>query len=240
MKGVIVCLHGFGEDHRVWDDFIPPYTWPYPVLSPNYADWTDCSSTSDYANKIVSSLPQDQPWFLIGHSMGGYVALAFAKLYPQQVKAVVMLNSTATADSDEKKLNRNKTIDFLNNWGTKAFIGPFVPQLFTKDFAANQASLIQNLIQRYQSIPAEGLMAASAAMRDRAAGFDLLASTQIPFLFIHGDQDSIVSLEDVKRACATSNLHRMVRIPNSGHQSAYEAPDEVHSTIVSFINTLHV
>ncbi len=132
MKGIIVCLHGFGEDQRVWDDFMPSYSWPFDLITPAYAGWSDCQSMADYAQKIALGLPKDQAWFLIGHSMGGYIALALADLFPNQVKAVVMLNSTAMNDSMEKKINRNKTIDFLNRMGTKAFIGPLFPIYFQR------------------------------------------------------------------------------------------------------------
>ncbi|CAM4277793.1 alpha/beta hydrolase [Cytophagaceae bacterium 50C-KIRBA] len=240
MTGIIVCLHGFGEDHRVWDDFIPAYTWPFPVIMPDYASWEDCSSMSEYAQKIALQLPKDQAWYLIGHSMGGYIALALASLFPEQVKAVVMLNSTAMSDSQEKKLNRNKTIEFLHKLGTKAFIGPFVPNLFSPDFVQQNSEVIKSLIDRYQELPASGLVAASKAMRDRPAGLDLLASTQIPFLFIHGELDALVPLEDVEKAVALSSLHYVVRILQAGHQAAYEAPKEVYLAIISFLNSVHV
>ncbi|MHA8053232.1 alpha/beta fold hydrolase [Aquirufa sp. OSTEICH-129A] len=240
MKGIIVCLHGFGEDQRVWDDFMPSYSWPFDLITPAYAGWSDCQSMADYAQKIALGLPKNQSWFLIGHSMGGYIALALADLFPNQVKAVVMLNSTAMNDSMEKKINRNKTIDFLNRMGTKAFIGPFVPNLFSADFAKDNPLLIQSLIARYQDIPTSGLVSASEAMRDRQAGLDLLASTSIPFLFIHGDQDGLVPLVDVEQAVNLSSIHHLVRIPHAGHQAAYEAPDLVHLAIVSFINSIHV
>lgn len=240
MSGIIVCLHGFGEDHRVWNDFIPTYTWPYPVIAPNYAGWEDCLDMSEYAQKIALELPKDQAWYLIGHSMGGYVALALAKEFPEQVKSVVMLNSTAMADSEEKKLNRNKTMEFLQKLGTEAFIGPFVPNLFSKDFVEQHSSIIRKLIERYQHIPASGLVAASKAMRDRPAGLEFLTSTQIPFLFIHGDLDTLVPLEDVEKAVELSSIHQLVRIPNVGHQAAYEAPELVHLAIIKFINSVHV
>ncbi|CAM3439378.1 alpha/beta fold hydrolase [Aquirufa ecclesiirivi] len=240
MKEIIVCLHGFGEDHRVWDDFIPAYTWPFPVVSPDYAGWEDCQNMSEYAQKIALDLPKDHSWHLIGHSMGGYVALALAKEFPQQVKSVVMLNSTAMPDSEEKKVNRNKTIEFVQKMGTRAFIGPFVPNLFSQDFVQQNPELIKSLVIRYQELSASGLVAASLAMRDRAAGLDLLASTTIPFLFIHGEMDTIVPWEDVEKAVSMSSIHQVNCIPHVGHQAAYEAPNEVYLAIYSFLNSIHV
>lgn len=240
MKGIIVCLHGFGEDHRVWDDFIPAFTWPFLVITPDYAGWEDCQSMSEYAQKIALALPKDQAWHLIGHSMGGYVALSLANLFPEHVKSVVMLNSTAMADTEEKKLNRNKTIEFLQKMGTKAFIGPFVPNLFSQEFVQRNPELIKSLINRYQELPASGLVAASFAMRDRPSGLELLASTSIPFLFIHGEWDALVPLDDVEKATNLSSIHHLVRIPNAGHQAAYEAPELVHLAIIKFINSIHV
>jgi len=224
----LVFLHGFGEDERVWADFLPNYTWPFPVICPAYATWDDCATLADYARKIVSSLPLDSHFILVGHSMGGYIALEMASQFPERIQKVVMLHSTFVADSEEKKINRDRTADLLAKKGTAFFIGPFLPNLF----ASVSQDLISTLASRYRELSAAGLIAATMAMRDRKDFTTFIQSTDIPVLFILGEQDALISPESITRFVTKSS----VILPNVGHQGTYEAPDAVAEAINQFVN----
>jgi len=224
----LVFLHGFGEDERVWADFLPNYTWPFPVNCPAYATWDECATLADYARKIVSSLPIGFSFVLVGHSMGGYIALEIASQFPEKVEKVVMLHSTFLADSEEKKINRDRTADLLAKKGTGFFIGPFLPNLF----ASASQELISTLASRYRDLSAAGLIAATMAMRDRKDFTTFIQSTDIPVLFILGEQDALISPESITRFVTKS----IVILPNVGHQGTYEAPDAVAEAINQFVN----
>lgn len=79
MPGSLVFLHGFGEDARIWDDFIPDFSWSEKPFVPSFAHWTSAKSIGEYAREILAILPQDGKFNFIGHSMGGYIALEFCK-----------------------------------------------------------------------------------------------------------------------------------------------------------------
>lgn len=224
----LVFLHGFGEDERVWADFLPVHTFSFPIICPTYATWTDCATLADYARKIVSLLPSDGPFILVGHSMGGYIALEIASQFPELIQKVVMLHSTFVADSAEKKVNRDRTADLLAKKGTAFFIGPFLPNLF----ATVSQELISTLADRYRTLPAEGLIAATRAMRDRKDFTSFVQQTTIPFLFILGEQDALISTESITRFVTKS----VVILPNVGHQGTYEAPEAVALAINQFVN----
>lgn len=224
----LVFLHGFGEDERVWADFLPFHTFSFPIICPAYATWTDCATLADYARKIVSLLPSDGPFILVGHSMGGYIALEIASQFPELIQKVVMLHSTFVADSAEKKVNRDRTADLLAKKGTAFFIGPFLPNLF----ATVSQELISTLADRYRTLPAEGLIAATRAMRDRKDFTSFVQQTTIPFLFILGEQDALISPVSITRFVTKS----VVILPNVGHQGTYEAPKAVAEAINQFVN----
>lgn len=224
----LVFLHGFGEDERVWADFLPFHTWPFSIICPAFAEWTDCATIADYARKIVSSLPSDSHFILVGHSMGGYIALEIASQFPERVQKVVMLNSTFVADTEEKKINRNRTADLLEKKGTGFFIGPFLPNLF----ASASPDLLATLAERYRNLPAAGLIAATKAMRDRSDLTTFVQTTDIPFLFILGEKDALISPESITRFVTKS----VVILPNVGHQGTYEAPKAVAEAINQFVN----
>jgi pimeloyl-ACP methyl ester carboxylesterase len=224
----LVFLHGFGEDERVWEDFLPYHTFSFPIICPAYAEWTDCSTLADYARKILSSLPLDSHFVLVGHSMGGYIALEMASLFPERVLKVVMLHSTFLADSEEKKINRDRTVELLQKKGTGFFIGPFLPNLF----ATVTEDLLASLAERYRYLPASGLIAATKAMRDRKDFTSFVQQTAIPFLFILGEKDALISPESITRFVKKS----VVILPNVGHQGTYEAPQAVAEAINQFVN----
>jgi pimeloyl-ACP methyl ester carboxylesterase len=224
----LVFLHGFGEDERVWADFLPFHTWPFSTICPAYAEWTDCATLADYARKIVSSLPSDSHFILVGHSMGGYIALEIASQFPERVQKVVMLHSTFVADTEEKKINRDRTADLLEKKGTGFFIGPFLPNLF----ASASPDLLATLAERYRNLPAAGLIVATKAMRDRSDFTTFVQTTNIPFLFILGEQDALISPESITRFVTKS----VVILPNVGHQGTYEAPKAVAEAINQFVN----
>lgn len=232
MSAQLVFLHGFGEDARIWDDFIPSFTWAEKPIVPSFAHWTSAKSIADYAREILVSLPQDRKFTLVGHSMGGYIALEMAKLFPERIEKVVLLHSTALPDTAEKQINRDRTIEFLMKHGASVFIKSFVANLFAPDFVANNRSLIDQLITRYQDLGAEGLIAASKAMRDRADFTAFLRDTQIPFLFIHGDEDPLIRTDSI---LAIKAHHKCVILPGVGHQGVYEAPVACYDAIHSFI-----
>jgi pimeloyl-ACP methyl ester carboxylesterase len=224
----LVFLHGFGEDERVWSDFLPFHSWSFSTICPSYVDWTDCATLADYARKIIAFLPLFDNFILVGHSMGGYIALEIASQFPERVQKVVMLHSTFVADTQEKKINRDRTVELLAKKGTSFFIGPFLPNLF----ASASQELISTLASRYRELPAAGLIAAAKAMRDRTYFTTFIQTTDIPVLFILGEQDALISPESITRFVTKS----VVILPNVGHQGTYEAPEAVAMAINQFVH----
>jgi pimeloyl-ACP methyl ester carboxylesterase len=235
MPTKFVFLHGFGEDQRVWSDFLPLFSWPFECIVFDYSTWTDCLDIKDYAIEIMSALPGNTKFILIGHSMGGYVALAMAELYSSQIHQVVMLHSSPWADTEEKKLGRDRTIEFLKKYPVKDFLGPFVPNLFASKFAETHAELLNNLIVRYQNLPNEGLIASSIAMKNRPDYQLFLAKTKIPFLFIQGSDDALISTDLIKEVLQDKAQHKLVILQDVGHQGQYEAPNACFEAINAFI-----
>jgi pimeloyl-ACP methyl ester carboxylesterase len=160
--------------------------------------------------------------------MGGYIALEIAAQFPEKVIKVVMLHSTFVADSEEKKINRDRTAELVAKKGTGFFIGPFLPNLF----ASVSTDLISTLAERYKSLSASGLIAATLAMRDRKDFTSFVQETAIPFLFILGAEDALIAPDSITRFIKKS----VVILPNVGHQGTYEAPEAVAEAINQFVN----
>lgn len=235
MPTKFVFLHGFGEDQRVWSDFLPLFSWPFESIVVDYSTWTDCTDIQDYASRIMSNLPLNTKFILVGHSMGGYVALAMAEQFENVIDQVIMLHSSPFSDTDEKKSVRQRTIDFLKKYPVKDFLGPFVPNLFAPKFAETHPELLKNLIVRYQTISKDGLIASTYAMKNRSNYERFLAKTRIPFLFIHGSEDALISTDLIKEVLQDKAQHKLVILQGVGHQGQYEAPDACFEAIKAFI-----
>ena len=119
---------------------------------------------------------------LIGHSMGGYVAMAFAEKYAAKLKGLCLFHSHPFADSEEKKQNRRKTIEFMERWGSAAFVKELVPKLFAKSFVQENAEFVSKFSARAEAFPQKGIIAATRAMIDRPDRSEVLQDLKFPGL----------------------------------------------------------
>jgi pimeloyl-ACP methyl ester carboxylesterase len=239
MHPSLVLLHGFGEDARMWDDFIPGRFPNQTLHISNYADWSDCLTIAEYGRKIVDTLPQDETFILVGHSMGGYIALELAKQFPQRIQGVVMLHSTPVADSIEKKIQRDKTAGFIQEHGSEKFIHSFVANLFAPHFVESHQELMDMLANRYSQLNQTGLIASTLAMKVREDLKDFVHSTDIPILFVLGEKDPLIPTETIVELLAGKDQHKYVILSGVSHQGCYEAPEETYAVINQFINEIH-
>lgn len=239
MRPSLVLLHGFGEDARMWDDFISGRFSDEVIHIPNYADWADCPTIPAYAQKIEKALPQNGTIVLMGHSMGGYIALEMAKLFPERIQGVVMLHSTPLADSTEKQAQRDKTAAFIQEHGSETFIRSFVTNLFAPEFVVAHRHLMEKLADCYVSISQAGLIAATLAIKVRADLVGFVQSTNIPMLFVLGEQDPLIPTDSIVEVLKGKAQHKYVILSAVAHQGCYEAPEETYAAINQFINEIH-
>lgn len=236
MKPTILFIHGFGEDAQIWDDFLPNFSWDWDIEKIDYSAWTDCSSIAEYADKIVKELNQG-PYYLVGHSMGGYIALELASKYSDKILKVAMVNSTAKADTEEKKVQRAKTAELLRKHGTSVFIRTFLPNMFAESKREELKGLIDILINKYQELSNEALAMATESMSVRADFQSFLQETSIPFLFIAGEEDSFFTIDSILEYLQfPGSKHSLVSLPIVGHHATYEAPTAVHYLLEEFFN----
>lgn len=232
----LLFIHGFGEDRQIWDDFLPQFEWSHKAEVVDYAHWEDCKSIAEYAQKIKKTLNEDA-YVLVGHSMGGYIALELAAQFPEMVKGVVMVNSTAKADTEEKKLQRDKTIEFLLNNGTELFIESFLPNMFAASKIKEREGIIEQLKQRYKKLSNKALAIATESMKNRKDFQQFMQETQIPFLFIAGEEDSFFTPDSILSYLDfNGSFHSLVSLPMVGHHASYEAPGAVHYLISEFLS----
>jgi pimeloyl-ACP methyl ester carboxylesterase len=238
----IVLLHGFGEDSRIWTHQVAYLENTYHLLIPNLpgtgesAIGTSELSVESRATSIKQMLDEEKigQCIMLGHSMGGYVTLAFAEKYPERLRAFGLIHSTAYADSNEKKEARQKSIGFIQKHGAFEFIKTTIPNLFAKKFNEEQKPLVDELIEQGNQFTAETLIAYYTAMINRPNRSHVLQKATVPVLFFIGEEDKAVIPADALEQTALPAVCMVKLVPGIAHMGMLEATDELNRTIGEF------
>ena len=148
----VVLLHGFLENQAMWKAFVPELSKKYRVITIDLLGHgeTEClgyvhtmEDQADMVHHVLHEL-KIRKAVLAGHSMGGYIALAFAELYPDTMKGLFLLNSTSLADSDERKINRDRAIVAVKQNYT-SFVRMSITNLFSENNRERLAEQIEQV-----------------------------------------------------------------------------------------------
>jgi len=173
---------------------------------------------------------------IIGHSLGGYITLAFAEKYPQYLRSFGLFHSTAFADTEEKKQVRLKAIDFINDNGANAFLKTSIPGLFTKAFAEKFPEKITGLVERGKNFTAAALVQYYHAMIERPDRTMVLRDNRLPILFIIGEFDTAIPLQSSLQQChipAESHVHILNQ---SAHMGMWEETGKSNQALHTFLS----
>ena len=243
----VMLLHGFGEDGSIWNDFIPALAANYRVIVPEIPGSGDSlflpmeiPGLENYAHAIDAILQQEaiNRFCFIGHSMGGYIALAFAQMFPQKLYGLGLFHSSAYADDENKKAIRRKGIDFIKENGAQAFLKTSIPGLFA-DTQKNNAA-IQSLIQKASRFGPDALVQYYEAMMARPDRAALLKSAAFPLLFIIGRHDAAVPFEHSMQQIQLPEIAHISILHNSAHMGMLEEKEKSLGALVNFLQAIHV
>lgn len=233
----IVLLHGFGENEEIWDTFIPVLPKQHEYIRLDYSKITFCQTIDEYAAWVHHEIQQREitRFVLIGHSMGGYISLAYAAKHPAYLAGVGLFHSTAYADSEEKKKNRDRTAGFIKKHGSAKFIEGFLPNMYNETFKKRNSVYIRKQLQDNKKLPKEALITATLAMKVRTDTSKVLASLAVPVLQIIGKQDLFIPFEDALAQISLLQKPYVCIIDHIAHAGMMEAPDECAAVTISFL-----
>ena len=244
----VILLHGFGEDSSIWNgqiDFLKNHcTLIIPDLLGSGKSEILNSETveiTDFANCINALLEQEniEKCILLGHSMGGYITLAFAEMFPQKLKAFGLVHSTAFADSAEKKTGRQQGIEMINEYGAFAFLKNTIPNLFSKKFKETNADEVEQLIEKGKNFSAEALTQYYTTMMNRPDRTVVLKDAKVPVLFIIGEEDVAAPLDDLLQQVPLPDISDIHILQGVGHMGMMEVPELLNKHLLSFIDSIH-
>lgn len=237
MKKTVVLLHGFGEDSSIWNDYATDLEKEYTVILPEYARLSHLKTIEDYADFVHKELVERgvEKCAMVGHSMGGYIALAFAEKYPQILSGFGLFHSTAFADSDEKKEARNKIIETIKKAGSAVFIRASTPTLYDEEFNKLHPEIIAKHIEYASLFPPEALIMGIQAIRDRPDRRVVLKSLRVPVMFIIGEKDKSVSPADSKSQIMMPKFFSSSILDHVAHMGMVEERDHCLAFLQRFL-----
>lgn len=238
-KPTLVLLHGHGVSPLIWDDLYAALSDTYSIMRPDFSRMTSHTTVEAYAEDLYSMLATSQisRCVLIGHSMGGYVALALAAAHPDLVAALVLFNSTAFADpdTDEQREKRQTAQEMLQTEGSEPFVTKSIASMFSTPNQQKKADLVQHLIDDHKTLPAEALLAGLQAIRTRPDRSDRLVDAPFPVLIIAGRHDDAIPYERTQALKAKLPGAQLVTLENSGHLGMIEEPTASIEAVKQFV-----
>ncbi|MCU0346073.1 MAG: alpha/beta hydrolase [Saprospiraceae bacterium] len=237
----VVLLHGFLEDSRLWDEWLPllPSRRFICIDLPGFgnSELTDNLTMAGMAESVatvIEHLALDR-FILTGHSMGGYVALAYAEKWGQKLAGLCLFHSHPFEDSEEKKAGRLKAIEFIKTNGHVIYVRQTIPQLFIYDFSKGYQMEVNRLIHNAIHFTPEAIISALDSMRNRQDRADVLRNLDCPVLMLIGQHDTAVPL-DVSMAMTHLPSRGIVHVfPTVGHMGMFSASRETAKAFREFL-----
>lgn len=235
----VVLLHGFLENQTMWQDLIPEWSKKNRIISIDLLGhgksgclgYVHSMENNAEAVQAVLSKLRIRKAIFVGHSMGGYVALAFAELYPAIVKGLVLMNSTSKADSEERKTNRNRAIKAVKK-DYIGFVRLSIANLFNPDNRERLVDEIEKVRAEALKTPLQGIVASLEGMKIRKDRETLLRSATYPILLILGKKDPVLNYEDGLKQIENTTA-KLVTFPD-GHMSHLENREELKNVLLEF------
>ena len=239
----VVFLHGFCESHTIWNDLSEKLSSSFRILCPDLPGFgqnklLNVESLEDVASTLNSWLDElkIEKCVLIGHSLGGYVTLAFAENFSEKLLGFGLFHSTCYSDTLEKKETRNKVISYLETHGVKAFTDTFVPGLFYNK-SEEVLESIDKLVNDAGTCSQDTLIAYTRAMRDRSDRCHVMNS-KLPILFIAGEKDGAVTIEQSRQQTKDLSPEFVHILAETGHMGMFERKAETTKMVEDFLKKI--
>ena len=235
----IVLLHGFLENKKMWAEYVDLFSAKNRVITIDLLGHgeSDClgyvHSMEENANAVHEVLEhlQIEKASIVGHSMGGYVGLAFAELFPKNILKLVLLNSTSKEDTAEKKLNRTRAIKAVKQ-NYVGFVSLAIANLFSENNRTRLVKEIEKVKEEALKTPLQGIIASLEGMKIRKDREELLHKNLIPVLLILGKKDPVLNYEE-SIAQIEDTTAELISF-DDGHMSHIENKEELKAELAKF------
>lgn len=230
-----VLLHGYLETRKIYEDFVLRFPEGIRLICidlPGHGDsgtWGNTHQMDDLATSVRTVLDAEgvDKVFLVGHSMGGYVTMAFAQLYPERLLGYSLLHSSCFADTEEKKKNRDREISLVRCFKLKQIINVNIPKGFATDHLERLASEVDRAKHIAHENSEDGVVAILNGMKDRPDRSHVLQDPSLPLLLIGGKKDNYIPVEVFEKLVSLAPHASVLQLEESGHMGFIEEGDQV-------------
>lgn len=238
---MVVLIHGFAEDHTVWNFQAQQLRKNFKVLAidlPGFSEFDNVVATDisikDCAVSLYKVLTKEKigKCIVIGHSMGGYVALAFAEQFPQKIIGLGLVHSNAYKDDEAKMETRIKATKLMAEIGPVPFLEATTPSLFF-NVPASKAAIAQ-LMHAAKNFKTSTLITYYNAMRLREDSTLLLKNVSVPVLFIIGKYDKTISIKTALGQSYLGPISYVNILRKSAHMGMLEEPERTTDILHNF------
>jgi pimeloyl-ACP methyl ester carboxylesterase len=241
----LVLVHGFPLSSLMWEKQIAALADRNRAIAPDLRGFGKSPSNDPFT---MESLAEDLhsllirldlcPVVLAGLSMGGYVALAYVKKYPMDLRGLILIDTRAEGDTAEGKQGRQKMIELVREAGSAAVAEQMLPKMLSEETCRGMPNVSQALRKIMESCPPLTIEHALLALRDRKDQTENLPSIPVPTLILVGEHDAITPPAMSQRMHELIPRSKLATIPCAGHMSPMENPEEVNRQISEFVGSL--
>lgn len=241
---IIVLVHGYLETSEVWKNFASKLSRQYRIITidlPGHgrSDIQGETQTMELMAEAIKELLGSlniEKVFLTGHSLGGYITLAFAELYPEMLSGYCLFHSHPLADTIEALEKREREIALIKA-GKKDLM---YPENIAKMYAAVNLNKFKDALKRSKeiasSISGEGIIAVLRGMMARPSRLAVMEEGKVPCLWILGKMDNYVNCELAKSKVRLPKNAELVVLENSGHLGFIEEEEQSLYILAEFVN----
>jgi pimeloyl-ACP methyl ester carboxylesterase len=239
----VVLLHGYLESSEIWKSFSDELKQYFRVIRIDLPGHGESGMLNEIhtmellaeTTRFVLDAFFIDKCILIGHSMGGYVTLAFAELYAERLMGFSLFHSTPFPDSEEKKQFRDREIELIKQGRKELVINTNIPKVFADD----NLNLLKEDVERAKEIARntsdKGIIALLEGIKLRPDRSKIIRNSKIPFLLILGKKDNHIAFESMKSGIKMNHLGELVVLENSGHMGFIEEQAKSAEIIKAFV-----
>jgi 3-oxoadipate enol-lactonase len=241
----LVLLHGFPFNRSMWREQIEALSSKHRVITPDLrghgeTEVTASATMEEMADDVAALLDTLEVKRAVvgGLSMGGYVALAFARKYPERLQALILADTRSQADTEEARANREKMAERALKEGMATIAEMQLPKLLAPETRARKPETVKRVREMIAATRPEGAVAALCGMKSRQDQTDLLSQIKVPTLIIVGREDELTPPHDAEVMHKAIKNSRLVNIPNAGHVSNIENALQFNHALQEFLGAL--
>lgn len=238
----LILIHGFLEERKIWDDFIPMLKEKCQVIRPDLfghgetprhrEDIQTMEEMADAIALIMDKLGVEKAKF-IGHSMGGYITMAFAEKYPDRIEKLMLLDSSPQEDSEVRLKEREQVLKIVPKH-KKIFVRSAVSNLFAEESRIRFKEKLEERINEAMKMEVESIVVAVKGMRDRKDREEVLKNFPREKWIVSGEEDSLIPIDIIEQVAKNTGA-TFVRLPG-GHMSYIEQEEKVREIFRKFIS----